>query len=437
MHIMKWRCSFLFLVGAAPLLVAQENAVDYPYLAFDHKSIDYIHGPVDDPVSRLAKRMEKGEAKLEYDPKWGYLPSLLKNLGINRDSQVLVFSKTSFQAPRISPKKPRALYFNDTVAVGSVREGEVYEFASLDPKQGAIYYTLDVDKTDHPEFLRRDMACMQCHMSPATLNVPGILVTSVYTSGDGMPYFRANASVTDGRTAIMDRWGGWYVTGVTGSVTHNGNAVALNPQQPSVLDRRDSQNLTSLAKKLDTSPYLEPTSDIVALMTLEHQTRMVNLMIRLGWETRIAMADGKLEASEPRLAAVTEDLVTYMVFADEAHIWEPIEGVSTFTKTFPERGPRDKKGRSLRDFDLKTKMFRYPLSYMIYSEAFDALPQPAKDRVYRRLYEVLSGKDTSPKFARLSAADRAAALEILIDTKPSLPEYFKRSAPAAGDHLDR
>src|SRR6185437_8325625 len=111
-------------------------------------------------------------------------------------------------------------------------------------------------------------------------------------------------------------------------------------------------------------------------------------------------------------------------------IWEPIQGVSTFTKTFPERGPRDKKGRSLRDFDLKTRMFRYPLSYMIYSEMFDALPQPAKDRVYQRLYEVLSGKDSSQKFSRLSADDRTAIKEILIDTKPDLPAYFKQPVTA-------
>src|SRR5579862_2566846 len=214
MHIMSRHWILAAAGGAVPFLLAfHDNPADFPYLAFDHPAINYVQGAVDDPVSRLAKKMEKGEAKLVFDPRWGYLPSLLKNLGLNIDSQILVFSKTSFQAPRISPAKPRALYFNDTVAVGSVREGEVYEIAALDPKQGTIYYTLDVDKAAKPEFLRRDMACMQCHMSPATLNIPGILVTSVYAAGDGMPYFRANASVTDDRTPFPDRWGGWYVTG--------------------------------------------------------------------------------------------------------------------------------------------------------------------------------------------------------------------------------
>ncbi len=107
-----------------------------------------------------------------------------------------------------------------------------------------------------------------------------------------------------------------------------------------------------------------------------------------------------------------------MLFADEAKLEDPIEGVSTFTRTFPERGPRDKAGRSLRDFDLKTRMFRYPLSYMIYSEAFDGMPEYDRDRIWRRIYDVLTGKDTAGKFARLSAEDRKAVIEIVRETKP-------------------
>ena len=116
-------------------------------------------------------------------------------------------------------------------------------------------------------------------------------------------------------------------------------------------------------------------------------------------------------------------MVKYMLFADEAPLKAPVTGVSTFTKTFPQRGPRDKQGRSLRDFDLKTRLFRYPLSYMIYSAAFDALPDMARERVYRRIFDVLTGKDQSKTFARLSAENRRAALEILRETKPNVPAY--------------
>jgi hypothetical protein len=163
---------------------------------------------------------------------------------------------------------------------------------------------------------------------------------------------------------------------------------------------------------------------MVALMTLEHQTRMTDLLTRLGWETRIALADGKLPEFETRLKFLVEEVSAYMLFANEARINHPISGVSTFTKTFPERGPRDKKGRSLRDFDLQTRMFRYPLSYMIYTPAFDSLPDIARDAVCRRLYEILSGKETGMRYARLSAADRQTILEILKDTKSNLPPYY-------------
>jgi hypothetical protein len=185
---------------------------------------------------------------------------------------------------------------------------------------------------------------------------------------------------------------------------------------------RGTQNLKSLAGKVDTSPYLEPTSDIVALMTIEHQTRMTNLTTRIGWDIRIAEQAGPLdEATRARIDAEIDEMVVYMLFADETRLHEPVEGISTFTKTFPRRGPRDKQGRSLRDFDLQTRMFKYPLSYMIYSAAFDNMPDYARQRIYQRLHDVLTGKDQSAVFARLSADDRRNVLEILRDTKPGLP----------------
>src|SRR5262249_15757823 len=150
------------------------------------------------------------------------------------------------------------------------------------------------------------------------------------------------------------------------------------------------------------------------------------LITRVGWDVRIAEQEGKIgnEATVRTLNAEMEELVSYMLFAGEARIPEPITGTSAFTKSFPRRGPRDSKGRSMRDFDLQRRVFRYPLSYLIYDEPFDAMPVYAKDRIFQRLYDVLSGKDTSPAFARLSADDRAAILEILLETKRSLPGYF-------------
>jgi hypothetical protein len=396
-----------------------DDAIDYPYIPYDDPLIQYPTRAPNDAVARLQQKIDSGAVKLDFDSKWGYLPSLLKQLDINIDSQMLVFSKTSFQGPKISPKKPRALYFNDDVAVGFVPDGDLMEFAALDPKQGVIFYTLDRQKMNQPAFLRRTDQCISCHLT-STLNVPGLLATSVIPGPDGTPRFPHAAVLVDSRTPFELRWGGWYVTGTSGDLLHRGNAVASNPDQPDLLDLKGTQNLTSLADRLDTSAYPAPTSDLVALMTLEHQTRVTNLITRLGWETRIAAEEGKLEGFHDRLDFLSTELVSYMLFTNEARMREPMSGVSTFAETFPERGPRDKKGRSLRDFDLQTRLFRYPLSYMIYSAAFDALPGIAKNQVYSKLLDVLTGRDTSERYVRLSTQDRRAILEIIRDTKPDL-----------------
>ncbi|HEX4274712.1 MAG TPA: hypothetical protein VHZ74_05125 [Bryobacteraceae bacterium] len=404
---------------------------EHRWVAIDDPAIQYGDRPVDDPVARLAARMESGKAKLDFTPgPLGYLPSLLKNLGVNVDSQLLVFSKTSFQNPKISPWAPRALFFNDNVAVGSVQGGDVLELAALDPKQGITFYTLDMKKTAKPTFDRRS-DCLQCHQGITTLGIPGIMVTSVFPSGDGTPAFRGASLETDDRTPFSDRWGGWYVTGTHGGARHMGNAVAHDASQPRNLDMTNSQNITTLGHRFDASNYLAATSDIVALMTLEHQTRMADLMIRTAWEARVELArtKGTLdEAANEKINGDIEAMVEYMLFAAETKLYDPIVGVSTFTKTFPERGPRDHQGRSLRDFDLQTRMFKYPLSYMIYSETFDSMPAVVRTRVYQRLYDVLTNKDTTKTFARLSAGDRRAILEILLDTKPGLPDYWKKPA---------
>jgi len=417
--------SFLAVFGIAGMLAEMD---EHRWVPIDDPAIQYGDLPVDDPVARLSKQIESGKVKLEYTAgALGYLPSLLKNLGLNVDSQVLVFSKTSFQLPKISPWAPRAVFFNDNVAVGSVQGGDVFELAALDPKQGVNFYTLDVKRSAKPSFDRRS-DCLQCHQGTTTLGIPGILVTSVYPSGDGTPAFRGAALATDHRTPFGDRWGGWYVTGTMGSERHMGNAVAHDSAQPRNLDMAGTQNLTSLGRRFDATNYLAKTSDIVALMTLEHQTRVTNLMIRTAWDARVAIYKGKgtldSEGSE-RIDGDVEAIVKYMLFADETRIYEPIQGVSSFTRTFPERGPRDRQGRSLRDFDLQTRIFKYPLSYMIYSETFDAMPDVVRERVYRRLYDILTNKDQSKTVARLSEGDRRAILEIVLETKPGLPAYWK------------
>jgi hypothetical protein len=396
----------------------------------EHEAIQYAKLPVTDPVARLEQRIAAGEVKLAYEDEMGFLSSVLKELRIPVDSQVLVFSKTSFQAPRIAPRMPRALYFNDAVSVGFVRGGDVLEFASVDPKQGVIFYTLDQDSGAKPHFERRD-TCLQCHASGATLGVPGLVVRSVYPEPTGMPLFQAGSFVTDHRSPLKERWGGWYVTGSHGSQFHMGNAVVRDREHPDKLEAEGTQNLSNLDAKLDTGRYLSPHSDIVALMVLEHQTYMTNLITRVGYEARMALhsqtainsalgkpADEISESTKRRIDSAVEELVQYMLFTDETPLTHRIEGSSEFAKVFAASGP-------LREFDLNRRLFKYPCSYMIYSEAFDSMPAAAKDRTYRRLWEVLTGADKSAKYARLSKEDRNSILQVLRETKKDLPAYWQ------------
>ena len=163
---------------------------------------------------------------------------------------------------------------------------------------------------------------------------------------------------------------------------------------------------------------LSPHSDVVALMVLEHQSRMQNLITRAGYEARLG-------ATANRIDLLAEMVVASLLFTDEAPIEAPIQGTSGFAAEFAKQGPQDHKGRSLRQFDMKGRMFRFPCSYLIYSEAFDSLPDPVLQRVYRRLWDALTGQDRSPAFAKLTSADRQAILEILLDTKSGLPVYWK------------
>jgi hypothetical protein len=385
----------------------------------------------DNAIARLGSRLASGAARLEYTEDRGYLPSLLKLLDVNVDSQVLVFSKTSFQHTLIDPRHPRALYFNDNVAIGMVQGGAVYEMLALEPSHGLAFYTLDTRKSDRPVFQRRGVECLFCH-GPGNKGAAAMVVASVIPDAQGVPaYTSAFIDTIDHRTPTERRWGGWYVTGTHGSQEHLGNAVAPDPDHPLDLEQAHTQNLTSLEGKIDVSRYLTGTSDIVALMTLEHQLGVTNRLGALGVQYRQAERSG---AADPRtkVDGDVRDLVDYMLFVGEAPLSEPVTGVSTFTRTFAQRGPRDPRGRSLREFDLRSRLFRHRLSFMIYSELFDKLPEPARQSVYQRLYDVLTGRDAGEKYASLSLADRIAILEIVRDTKSNLPLYWAEWAGQAG-----
>ena len=126
----------------------------------------------------------------------------------------------------------------------------------------------------------------------------------------------------------------------------------------------------------------------------DHQGRAINLLTRLGWETRIAATEGRLDFSQGDLRAVLEETVDYLLFVDEAPLAAPVSGVSAFSNTFAMTGPKDRSGRSLRQLDLRSRLFRYRCSYMIYSPAFDALPVEARSAVLTRINARLTDRDT-------------------------------------------
>jgi hypothetical protein len=403
------------------------------YIPFTDEPIHYRSNDLHDPVANLQQRLEKGEVTLEYEPKNGYLRSVLHLLDIPVSSQTLVFSKTSFQYKKISPETPRALYFNDDVYVGQVHEGKALEFVSFDPTQGAIFYLLDEQKAEHPKLERAELDCTQCHIAASTRNVPGVLLRSVSTQAAGTLAAKRPQYITGQQSPLSERWGGWYVTGSAGNQPHQGNLLTGDTPD-------NDRVVTDLSKQFDVSAYLSAHSDIVAHLVLAHQTQMHNLITQTNYQARIAVyseaAKNKAaglpenlplsEAARKKYEAPAEELVRYLLFANEAPLTSPVKGDSGFTEEFAARGIRDPQGRSLRDFDLQTRIFKYPCSYLIYSDAFDSLPALAKEYVYRRLLDVLTGHDQSPDFARLTAEDRKAVLEILIATKHAMQEEWKQ-----------
>jgi len=407
-----------------------------------------------DPVARLQERIDAGEVTLRFDPQHGYLPALLDALDIPVASQNLVFSRTSLQTDRIAPWSPRALYYNDEVYVGSVVESTFLEIASIDPELGAIFYTLPQEASEHPVFEHETTTCLMCHDSRTTTSgVNGLIMLSVLTDRNGRLVTGLQEGPTTDRTPLSERWGGWYVTGTHASMTHSGNTMAPllshevsdTRRYLSEFDLTSGGNVTDLTGRFDLEPYLTEHSDIVSLMVLTHQVQVHNLITAAAQATQDALRDqdaalrssgreapedGLLPTTRIRIEAAAERLVRTMLFAREAPLTGPVRGTSDFSTEFMSRGPSDSRGRSLRDLDLETRLMRYPLSFLIYSEAFAALPEITKGTAYRQIWKVLQSAAEGDEFSHLSPSDRSAILEILEET---LPEFLEmRAGPHTG-----
>jgi hypothetical protein len=442
MHFRHGFAVVLALLGALPCLFASalpdgEDSED--------EAIQYKKNAPHDVISKLQMDMDVGKVRLTSQGRQGVLLSLLHQLNIPLSSQILVFAKTSFQRELISPSNPRALYFNDSTYIGWVQGSPVIEVLTMDPRLGATFYTLNQDHVGKLQFARGTDECLQCHETAMSNRVPGNIFRSVYPHPDGQPEFSAGSFLTDDTSPFEERWGGWYVTGTHGAMRHMGNIVARGARENITMDKSAGANVVSLSRFFQTSHYPTPTSDIVALMIAEHQTHVQNLIIRANYQTRIAErydealnrdlnrpSDYHSDSMRSRIASVCEPLVKALLFCGEAPLTEPVKGTSGFAEQFQKQGPADTSGRSLRVLDLKSRLFKYRCSYLIYSDLFKGLPQRAREFVYRRIQEITTGADKSSDFAHLSATERSEIQSILLDTCREYSDYCKTHAPSAG-----
>jgi hypothetical protein len=411
--------------------------VEYPF-------IGYSTAQRGDPIAELERRLAGGSARLELRPPRGYLDSLLEALDIDPASQALVFSTTSLQTGSIRPRTPRAIYFNDDVYVAWVQGGGPIEIASMDPELGPVFYVLENEQG--AELEGQTERCLRCHDSFSLTGggVPRFIVGSGYIGTLGNIVTHEGWILTSQRTPLRNRWGGWYVTGRHGEQKHLGNIVVRNVADLQDIDSLRIGNIDTLDDLVDTSVYAAPGSDIVALLLMQHQVDVQNEIARTSYKVRAALHEAEREgaagetneASDALRASIeelAEPLVEAMLFVGATPLTAPISGAADFRRRFENRGPADDQGRSLRELDLEQRLMRYPLSYLVHSAAFDALPSAAKEQVYSRLADVLRGAERDEKFAHLSDDDRAAVLEILAGTKPEFAAALAARPPAAVD----
>jgi hypothetical protein len=421
------------------------NAMRYD---LEYPGVGYSGPAHDNRIWRFQQKLKSGELKLQWEPHFGYLRSVLKALEIDPSSQIMVFSKTSLQTSVINEQTPRAIYFNDDTYVGFVLNTDLMEFASVDAKLGVVFFGM-INRQDTAPVMERDGGrCLTCHDTYSMMGggVPRVMIMSAPVDDAADTRTFGSASEVDDRTPIAERWGGWYVSGWYQAgrgappVTHFGN-LALRTETPGPLGDRlrelvpGRDNLGSVSAYFDTSLYISDKSDVVALLVSEHQTFVQNLITRVLYKVSTIMSQGggAIAASsgpaprawtdiEPRrqaaLKQVCEPLIRALFFTDAVPLSGQVITSSGFTERFAQRGPRDSEGRSLRDLKLEKRLFKFPLSYMVYTDSFNALQPFVREYIDSRIVDVLQGRDQTGISARLSTEDRAAISQILADTLP-------------------
>ncbi|MEI7862534.1 MAG: hypothetical protein WCJ21_07880, partial [Planctomycetota bacterium] len=401
-----WRLGWRGTLLLALLCVAGTMRLLSAADAFENPPINYSQSIPENVVSRLQQRLARGTTLLPFDASTGYLRGVLEALHVPQSSQSLVFSKTSLQQQQITPQTPRALYFNDDVYVGFVRGGDVMEISVADPQLGTVFYTLDQEAVDSPRLVRQTEKCLICHGGSQTRGVPGHIVRSVYPGSSGQPIFSAGSHRVDDSTPLADRWGGWYVTGQHGAATHLGNVTYSGRPEPGIDRDTSGFNQTDLSQRFDTTGYLSPHSDLVALSVLVHQATAHTLLAKASFDARAALyreaalnrelgepADHRWPSTDTVLNAAATALVEYFLFCGVPPLPAPLTGTTSFSENFAHAGPADLHGRSLRSLDLNQRLFLYPCSFLIYSPSFAGLPDELRRRFWARMDSVLTSQE--------------------------------------------
>ncbi len=398
--------------GIAPL-AAETVLPDFTDLeAAEHA---YWTRALDDPFTKIISDLEAGTLPLDTSNEKAFVDSILKQLDIPASSQLLVFSTTSLQLSLISPRSPRALYFNEEVYLGFVPRGRI-EIVSLDPEAGAIFYIFNIPRRpDEPVRVDRSNRCMNCHADAVTRDVPGLVIQSVIPGprGGSLDAFRGGDA--GHHISLSERFGGWYVTGRHSLPQHRGNAtgrfvageIELIPVVP--------------GETFDFGRYPVATSDILAHLIFEHQTGFVNRAIEASYLTRtlLRLAGDQLSPEQSvELDRKASELTRYMLFADEIPLaGHAIQGDLAFSEAFLTNRRTSQSGHSLKDLDLETRLFRNRCSYMIYSRVFQGLPQAIKSRVYSKINRALNDA-SDPEFAYLPQEEKVVIQRILDETLP-------------------
>jgi hypothetical protein len=419
----------------APAVIAAPSGTHSTRYDAEYPGIGYSGVASHNAIARLQERLKRGEVQLEYKPPRGYLDSVLHALGIDPSSQTLVYSKTSLQFDLIDASKPRAIYFDDDTYVAWIPGTRFLEITTMDEALGPVFYTFSNTSPAEIRIDRETSRCLTCHDTWGMTGggVPKLLFLSTPVSREGESLTGQPGLDTTDQTPIRERWAGWFVTGQLGRQPHLGNLLVDSDADPARLEPFRRGSIESLQGLFDARPYLTDTSDVVALLVFEHQAYVGNLITRANFKSRTLLAKNGLDPAtttswealaanlQKQIKPMAEPLLRALLFVDAARPEDEIRSGSGFDRWFQSKGPRDPSGRSLRDLDLRTRVFKHPLSYLIYSDGFNGLPPVVKDYVYMRLADVLNGRDSSPTFAHISTDERRTLREILAATKPDFP----------------